>query len=430
MFYSKIKGVTTHLLMLGVLLALFLSGSFVNAQNEQGTQANKDFQQKQGEVQNQIISISDQVNQIISGYEDSTSQSKTLAGQVSNKQSNIQKTDALILDTTLVIGQIEKQIADNEKQIASLNNQIRPLLLEIQQRQTTNPLKIILSSKNFGSAISEIYSLSSVESQITQKREEVETLNKNLETTKQQNEEVKQELEKSRALLRSEQANLDFLLAETQGQESKYKQLLDTISQQKTELEAQLGVIKGEYIAELQGLREEETRRNILNSGCEFEETETLQVPPDYFGKPAIGALTQGFHCGHDGIDVAANMGSPIMTVADGEVVRIGPSVNGCIGIRCNGGFGNFLVIKHTLPSNQVVYSLYSHLQRPTTKLLGQKVTKGEQVGQMGCTGFTKPYPCGVHIHFVMLSQSYETQGLGCRLGSASCYNPSKYIKY
>jgi len=249
-----------------------------------------------------------------------------------------------------------------------------------------------------------------------------------LEVTKAQNLAIESQLEKTRSLLKSQQSNLEYLLAQTKGQENEYQKLLTSIENQKKILDTQLDSLKGEYLAELADLRNDEILANQAGSGCKFEVAGSLGVSKDYFVRPAKGFLTQPFHCGHDGIDIADGLGSELVSIADGIVDRVGPRMDGCIGLKCNGGYGNYILIRHDLPSGKRVYSLYAHLHRPPNKVIGQNVARGETIGLMGCTGFTKPYPCGVHIHFMLMSDSVEQTGLGCRMGRSKCYNPANYI--
>ncbi|MES2623457.1 MAG: M23 family metallopeptidase [Patescibacteria group bacterium] len=104
-----------------------------------------------------------------------------------------------------------------------------------------------------------------------------------------------------------------------------------------------------------------------------------------YFSKPvANGTKTQGIH-GHNGIDIAASFGTPILAARDGIVSL----VRG--GDGWNGGYGNYVVITH----DGGVQTLYAHMSGIDV-LQGQKVTRGQQVGKMGNTGQST----GVHLHF------------------------------
>jgi LysM repeat protein len=104
-----------------------------------------------------------------------------------------------------------------------------------------------------------------------------------------------------------------------------------------------------------------------------------------YFGRPVAGGIkTQGIH-GHNGIDIAAAIGTPILAARDGYVSL----VRG--GDGWNGGYGNYVVITH----DGGVQTLYAHMSSVDV-LQGQKVNRGEKVGGMGSTGQST----GVHLHF------------------------------
>ena len=165
-------------------------------------------------------------------------------------------------------------------------------------------------------------------------------------------------------------------------------------------------------------------KTTVGSSGCRFE-AGGLDVAPGYFGPVTNGYVSQTFHCGHDGTDISSGLGTSLFAIANGVVVKKGAPVN-CTGLSCNSGFGNYVVIQHDLPSGDTAYALYAHMQSASSKSIGQNVTKGEVVGPMGCTGYTLPYPCGVHVHFMLLADI--SGGISCLYGSTKCYNPQRYI--
>lgn len=101
---------------------------------------------------------------------------------------------------------------------------------------------------------------------------------------------------------------------------------------------------------------------------------------------PAEGVLTSGYGMRwgrmHRGIDIAAPTGTPIMAAAPGVVVTAGWN---------DGGYGNLVEIKH--PDGSL--TLYAHNNRVLVQE-GQQVAQGEQIAEMGSTGFST----GPHLHF------------------------------
>ena len=85
----------------------------------------------------------------------------------------------------------------------------------------------------------------------------------------------------------------------------------------------------------------------------------------------------------HEGQDVFAPAGTPLVAVRDGVVLETG----------YDGGRGNYLAIFSPRAGETYVYL---HLIEPPSVKGGQRVAAGELVGRVGCTG-----SCfGDHLHF------------------------------
>ena len=100
---------------------------------------------------------------------------------------------------------------------------------------------------------------------------------------------------------------------------------------------------------------------------------------------PAPGSIkTQGIH-GKNGVDLGGAMGSTIRAAASGQVI-IAKNDGGW-----NGGYGNYIVIKH----KNGTQTLYAHLSSLSVGA-GETVDQGETIGGMGNTGKST----GTHLHF------------------------------
>ncbi|MDX2097756.1 MAG: peptidoglycan DD-metalloendopeptidase family protein [Leptolyngbyaceae cyanobacterium bins.59] len=101
---------------------------------------------------------------------------------------------------------------------------------------------------------------------------------------------------------------------------------------------------------------------------------------------PAKGVLTSGYGWRwgrmHRGIDIAGPIGTPIYAAAPGVVVYSGWN---------SGGYGNMVEIKH--PDGSM--TRYAHNHRNIVRE-GQQVEQGQQIAEMGSTG----YSTGPHSHF------------------------------
>ncbi|NQY01324.1 MAG: M23 family metallopeptidase [Flavobacteriaceae bacterium] len=101
---------------------------------------------------------------------------------------------------------------------------------------------------------------------------------------------------------------------------------------------------------------------------------------------PTKGVITSGYgpRWGrmHRGIDIAAPVGTPIVSSAPGEVITVGWD---------SGGYGKYLKVRH--PDGSV--TLYGHNSRHLVRR-GQKVEQGQKIAEMGNTGRST----GPHLHY------------------------------
>jgi murein DD-endopeptidase MepM/ murein hydrolase activator NlpD len=102
------------------------------------------------------------------------------------------------------------------------------------------------------------------------------------------------------------------------------------------------------------------------------------------FSHPVPGALrTQGIH-GYNGVDLAASYGTAVRAAAGGSVIVAKAA-------GWNGGYGNYIVVKHSNGTQ----TLYAHLSGVNVGV-GDWVEQGQTIGAMGNSGKST----GTHLHF------------------------------
>lgn len=110
---------------------------------------------------------------------------------------------------------------------------------------------------------------------------------------------------------------------------------------------------------------------------------------------PAQGRLTQYFAWYHKALDIANSSAPPVLAADSGRVVVAGwPD---------NYGYGNRVVIDH----GNGTRTLYAHLSQIYVTV-GQTVSRGSAVGQMGSTGRST----GTHLHFEVIQNGVHINPL------------------
>ncbi len=122
----------------------------------------------------------------------------------------------------------------------------------------------------------------------------------------------------------------------------------------------------------------------VQNKATPTKTTGSVSGGNSSFINPVPGALkTQGLH-GYNAVDFGAAIGTPVRAAQSGEVIV---SKSG----GWNGGYGNYIVIKH----KNGTQTLYAHLSRVDVGV-GAVVAQGATIGALGNTGKST----GPHLHF------------------------------
>ena len=124
------------------------------------------------------------------------------------------------------------------------------------------------------------------------------------------------------------------------------------------------------------------------------------------------GITARGTKHWHRGVDLIAPLGAPVLAAEGGVVEHAVRSYRS--GFT---GYGKVVVIKDT---NGFHY-LYGHLDRVDVSK-GSKVTRGQQIGTVGITAFTRGNPTGMlrsrnpHLHFEVSDSKYPKPAEATRL--------------
>ena len=439
------------------LLALFLvaSGLVVNARTalaqsasdlqSQIDQHNSQISQLEADIaqyQTQLDALGKQKNTLQGAISQLTLSQKQLAAQIAITQNKIAA-------ATLQITQLTNQIGDKQETIAADQSAIARALRDAAESEDTPVIQQLFSADNltqvwqiadqtlqFDQALeNDVKDLQLAQATLSSNRDEVAGKKKDLQTLSAQLATQKRSVDASKAAQQS-------LLAQTNNQESSYQKLIAqkkaselAFEQELINLQSQLnlvvnpgslpkvgsGVLAWPYsVAYMQQC----ARRSSL-FGNPFCITQ-------YFGNTPFSTANPQIYSGHghDGIDIAANIGTPVLAALGGVVLGTGNTdvVRGCY------SFGKWVMIKHPNGIN----TMYAHLSQIEVSS-GQVVTQGQEIGLSGETG----YATGPHLHFgvyatdgteIMTLRQFRGATIGCAdatmpVATLTAYlNPLSYL--
>ena len=270
---------------------------------------------------------------------------------------------------------------------------LRECLYCLYRANDTYTLDILLKSKDFEDFLDKAEMVRSVSSTIKKLidglKSDLSKLNQkeqDLIKDKEEQETENKSLEESRGKLQDLLDKSESLLSDLEKSEQKVKHELD---ENDAEIKAVDEQIKKYY--EEQKKREEEAKKQA-ESGKQPQKPSVVHKGGYVWPVPGFTRISSGFNDTqnrahmHGAIDIAGRgiYGAKVVAAGAGKVIMANTDGRG-------GGYGNFVVLNH----GNGFFTLYGHLSNVTVKA-GQTVAQGEQVGNVGSTGFST----GPHLHF------------------------------
>lgn len=301
-----------------------------------------------------------------------------LKGKISDKEDEITQTEA----------ELEAAIADQENQYEAMKERIRFMY----EKGDNLYMELIFSSDSFGDMLNKAEYIEMLSAYDRKMLDQYVATRKLIELYMEQLEEDRAYLEEAKAGVESEEASLNSLIDE---KKKTIEQVSDDIQEKEAaiaEYEADIRE-QNETIAMLEKVVAEEKARLAEESRIRYDggmfawpAPSYTRISDDYGNRMHPTLHVEKFH---NGIDLAAPGGSPILAAYDGKVVAA----------DYNSSMGNYIMIDH----GDSLYTVYMHASALYVSK-GTEVSKGQQIAAVGSTGRST----GNHLHFsVRLNGSY-----------------------
>lgn len=356
------------------------------------------------EKENQISNAKKERDSLKNAKTDLEKVKKELETSKSNLNSYITKIDASLTEVQSNIDNLNEQITAKEAQIQTTTaelaaaeevqkNQYEAMKKRIKfmyERGDTMYMELLMKSGSFAEMLNKADYIEMLSAYDRKKLEEYKATTQLISVTKQALEEEKKTLDEAKATKESEQANLETLLQQKSSE-------LNTVQANITDKEAAIKEYEEEIKAENAAIaaleREVAADKAALYSRYTYDGGMFTWPCPGYtrisddYGMRMHPTL--GIEKMHNGIDLAAPGGTPILAAYNGTVVAA----------AYEGSMGNYIMISH----GAGLYTVYMHCSALYVSK-GQDVTAGTKIGAVGTTGRST----GNHLHFgVRLNGAY-----------------------
>lgn len=280
-----------------------------------------------------------------------------------------------------------KQSLDEAQEIADAQYEAMKKRIKYMYEKGNTPyVEMLVSSSSFSDFLNKTEFIQKLSRYDREMLEEYTATRDTIAEKKAQLEKEEEELNKAHSNLQNEEEAMEALIADKEEQIGAYEADINNkeaaVKEYQAMIAAQDAIIReleAAILAEKKRLIEENAQANTYDGGqFAWPAPSYKRISDDYGNRihPTLGV--QQFH---NGIDMAAPAGSPILAAYDGTVVASAYSST----------MGNYCMIDH----GDGLVTIYMHASSIGVSK-GQNVVRGEQIGGVGTTGRST----GNHLHF------------------------------
>lgn len=362
---------------------------------EQKQQEIKDAQDQKKKLQSGLTDVKSVINSLEKSKSD-------LSAYVSQLDTNLSAVQAKITELTEMITQKETEITQTKAELAEAlareeaqYEAMKGRIKSMYERGDNFYLEAVLTSKSFGDMLNRADYVERLSASDKRILEEFKATREYVEVCKAQLESEQELLEEAKKDVEAEQASLESLISQKEAEITAYEADISNREQLVKEYEAEIAAQNAE-IKELENIAKALQKQLEQANGGQKKKYDGgmfawpapsyTRISDDYGYRIHPILKTQQFH---NGVDMAAPGGSPILAAYNGTVVAAAYSST----------MGNYVMIDH----GDNLYTIYMHASALYVSQ-GAEVVKGQKIAAVGTTGRST----GNHLHFsVRLNGSY-----------------------
>ena len=318
-----------------------------------------------------LSELQDEIEQKQEELEKGKQKEKDLSNQVNSLEENIYQLNDQIEVSEGDLKELKKDLKEAQKKVDEQNSELGDRLRTMYKNGSVGFLDVLMNSNSFSEFLT---NMDLVEKIYAADKDVLENLQKShdeIEKKKNKVEKLTKELKTSKQVAEDNMATVEEEKKKIAADNEKTAAMLDDLE---SEAEAEAA-----RLAAAAQSGETSSSSSSSYGGGAF----AWPVPSSHSISSGYGWRICPFHGRefHGAIDIAANSGAPIVSAADGTVIRAG----------WNGGFGNSIMVDH----GGGLITMYNHCSSFGASV-GQSVSKGQTIAYVGSTGSST----GSHLDF------------------------------
>ena len=378
--------IITSLLAAHVPLFVHAEQSLTNDKIKQSEESKKQAEEEKKALANNLTDVKSLLASLETSKSNLENYIEQLDSDLAAINEKIDQLSRLISDKEFEIATTEKELEEARSVEKTQYETMKRRIRFVYERGETSKLEMLLSSKSFVDFLNKAEFITKMSAYDKRVLDSYVDAKEKVNTKEQELIAQKTDLEEAQSALKNEQDAVEALVADKEKEITVFEGDINNKEAAIAEYEAMIAeqdqIIKNLEAAILEEKKRllEENKKAIVYDGGAFKwpAPEYKRISDDYGTRthPILG--TQQFH---NGVDMAAPSGSPILAAYDGEVIAASYSPT----------MGNYIMIDH----GDGLITIYMHASSVSVSE-GTMVARGEQIGCVGSTGRST----GPHLHF------------------------------
>ena len=351
-----------------------------------------ELENQKASLQNGRSNLQSIVNGLQSEKQEMANYVQALDLQVQSIQNNIDSLNELIAAKEAEIQETQEELEAAEQTATAQYEAMKERIRFMYEQGDSMYLEMLMGADSFADMLNKADYIEQLSAYDRRKLEEYQLVVEYTQLCKEELLSEQELLDEAKVAAEEEQDNLNALIDEKEVQITAYETDIATKEAAIREYDAEIAE-QNEIIAALEAQVAAEKAALADATRIRYDGGVFMWPAPSYtrISSPYGWRMhpTLGVEKFHNGVDMAAPGGSPILAAYDGKVVASGYSPS----------MGNYIMIDH----GDTLYTIYMHASALYVST-GDYVTRGQKIAAVGSTGRST----GNHLHFgVRLNGQY-----------------------